>query len=291
MALWASGPARSTHVTWQGAFFGAVLGLLLTHSIWGLLVGALIGQIMGQGASHVRAASPRVAEVFFRHTFTLMGYVAKSDGRVSEAEIQAARLLMQELKLGAEQVAQAIEFFRVGKSPGFDAQGALHQVREACGSRRDLIRMFFELQFRAALLGNNAQGPAHSILAGMAGQLGISGLEFVHMEAMLRAQYQARTGGWSGGAGAGAGSGRRSQSRAGTYGRPANLDWAYQELEIPSTATNDEVRKAYRRQMNRHHPDKLVAKGLPESMAEMAKEKTQRIQEAYEAICAARGLK
>jgi DnaJ like chaperone protein len=42
------------------------------------------------------------------------------------------------------------------------------------------------------------------------------------------------------------------------------------------------VTKAYRRQMSRHHPDKLVANGLPESMAQVAKEKTQRIQEAYE---------
>ena len=280
--MWASVRAGSTRLTWQGAFFGAVLGLLLTHSIWGLLLGALIGQMLGQGAGHVRAASPRVAEVFFTHTFTLKGYVAKSDGRVSEAEIQAARLLMQELKLGPEQIAQAIELFRTGKTPGFDAQGALHEVREACGSRHDLIRMFFELQFRAALLGNGAQGPAHSILAGMAERLGLSGLEFVHMEAILRAQYQAR---------AGADSQSRSQSRGGAYTRPANLDWAYQELEIPVSASNEEVKKAYRRQMSRHHPDKLVANGLPESMAEVAKEKTQRIQEAYEAICAARSLK
>jgi len=269
---------------WQGAFFGAVLGLLLTHSIWGLLLGALIGQMLGQGAGQLRAASPRVADIFFHHTFTLMGYVAKSDGRVSESEIQAARQLMQELKLGPEQVSQAIELFRTGKSPGFDAELALREVREACGSRHDLIRMFFELQFRAALLGNGAQGPAHAILAGMANRLGLSGLEFVHMEAILRAQYQARAGG---------GSQSRSQSRGGPYARsrPADLDWAYQELEIPPSASNEEVKKAYRRQMSRHHPDKLVANGLPESMAEVAKEKTQRIQEAYEAICAARGLK
>ncbi len=266
---------------WQGALLGAVLGLLLTRSIWGLLLGALLGQVLGQGAGQVRAASPRVAEVFFRHTFTLMGYVAKSDGRVSESEIQAARLLMQELKLGPEQVSQAIGLFRTGKAPGFDAQAALREVRQACGSRRDLIRMFFELQFRAALLGNGAKGQAHSILAGMADQLGLSGLEFVHMEAILRAQYQAHSGSRS-----------RADSRAqDRWSRSGSLEWAYQELEIPATASNEEVKKAYRRQMSRHHPDKLVANGLPESMAEMAKEKTQRIQEAYEAICAARGIK
>ncbi len=72
-------------MSWQGAFLGGLLGLFLTHSIWGLIVGALIGQVLAQGATPGRAASPHVAEVFFRATFTLMGHIAKSDGRVSEA--------------------------------------------------------------------------------------------------------------------------------------------------------------------------------------------------------------
>ena len=62
------------------------------------------------------------------------------------------------------------------------------------------------------------------------------------------------------------------------------------ELEVYPKISDQEVVKAYRRQMSRHHPDKLVANGLPESMAQMAKEKTQRIQEAYEGIRAARGM-
>ena len=60
---------------------------------------------------------------------------------------------------------------------------------------------------------------------------------------------------------------------------------------IDAGSSDQEVTKAYRRQMSRHHPDKLVANGLPESMAQVAKEKTQRIQEAYEAIRAARGMR
>jgi DnaJ like chaperone protein len=262
-------------MTWTGAFVGAVFGLLLTHSVYGLLIGAIIGQMASTAAGAARggAATGAVSEVFFRATFMLMGHIAKSDGRVSESEIQAARHVMQELKLGADQVGDAIEFFRRGKSSGFEADRLLFEVREACGARHDLLRMFVELQMRAAILGNGAVGRAHTILARTAETLGLSGLEFVHMEAVLRAQYQSRS---------------RSNS---TYSRPSNLQSAYQELEVPSSATDGEVKKAYRRQMSRHHPDKLVANGLPESMAEVAKEKTQRIQEAYESICAARGIK
>jgi DnaJ like chaperone protein len=264
-------------MTWQGAFFGAVLGLFLTHNVYGMLLGAIIGQMLGTGMrGQQSSADPgTVSEVFFRATFTLMGHIAKSDGRISEAEIQAARQVMQDLKLGSDEVGYAIDFFRQGKAPGFDAERSLEELRRACGSQHHLMRMFVELQMRAAILGNGATGMAHTILARTAEQLGMSGLEFAHMEAVLRAQYQSR--------------GRRNRSSRESHSQPTNLDRAYQELEVPSSASDDQVKKAYRRQMSRHHPDKLVANGLPESMAEVAKEKTQRIQEAYESICAARG--
>jgi DnaJ like chaperone protein len=131
-----------------------------------------------------------------------------------------------------------------------------------------------ELQLRAALAGNGISPPARGILARLAERLGFSGLEFAYMEAAVRAR-QSRSG--SGHPGAGA--------------RADGLAECYAELEIAASASNAEVTKAYRRQMSRHHPDKLVANGLPESMAQMAKEKTQRIQEAYEGIRTARGMR
>ena len=68
------------------------------------------------------------------------------------------------------------------------------------------------------------------------------------------------------------------------------LKQAYGVLGISENATDQEVKKAYRRLMSQHHPDKLVAKGLPESMVKLATEKTQKIQRAYEWICKARGI-
>jgi DnaJ like chaperone protein len=42
--------------------------------------------------------------------------------------------------------------------------------------------------------------------------------------------------------------------------------------------------------MSRHHPDKLKANGLPDSMLEHAKERTQQIREAYEFLRERRGI-
>ena len=68
------------------------------------------------------------------------------------------------------------------------------------------------------------------------------------------------------------------------------MELAYKVLEVGPRASNDEVVKAYRRQLSRHHPDKLKANGLPESMIEHAKERTQQIIEAYELIKERRGI-
>jgi DnaJ like chaperone protein len=199
-----------------------------------------------------------------------MGHVAKSDGHVSEAEIGAARRLMAELRLGPAEINAAIACFHRGKAAGYDVDSSVEALRAACVMRHDLLRAFLELQLRAALAGNGMSSPGRIILTRAAAQLGMSGIEFAHMEAALRARQQGRS------------------------GRPAQespLAASYAELEISALASDPEVTKAYRRQMSRHHPDKLVANGLPESMAQVAKEKTQRIQEAYETIRAARGMR
>jgi DnaJ like chaperone protein len=271
-------------MAWKGKFFGALIGLAVTRNIWGAVMGAIIGHMFDQsvGSGYADGASAAVgggtvqasiSEVFFRTTFELMGHVAKSDGRVSEAEIDAARRLMQELRLGPNEINAAIACFRSGKSASYDANTGVEHLREACAMRHDLLRAFMELQLRAALAGNGISPPARIILVRVAERLGMSGLEFAYMEAALRSRHQGRSGQ----------NGRSSTEKP--------LSESYAELEVDASMNDQEITKAYRRQMSRHHPDKLVANGLPESMAQVAKEKTQRIQEAYEAIRLARGMK
>ena len=270
-------------MSWKGKFFGAAIGLMATRTVWGAVLGAIIGHmaddsgILG-GRPGVWRSSPgaaadslSISDEFFRTAFEIMGHVAKSDGRVSEAEIDAARRLMHELNLGTHDTALAIERFRAGKAAAYDASSSIERLREACGQRYDLLRAFVELQLRAALAGNGMSPPARAILTRVAERLGMSGLEFAYMEAALRA--------------------RQTHHAPAGPGAGDSLAECYAELEIDSNLTDQEVTKAYRRQMSRHHPDKLVANGLPESMAQMAKEKTQRIQEAYEGIRAARGMR
>ena len=267
---------------WIGKVAGALLGALTLGPI-GAALGVLLGhQFDEDGPAAFSGTAEELSAIgdrFFRATFRIMGYLAKADGRVSEQEIAAARAVMNDLRLNGAQVQEAIVCFTAGKSPGFDFAQEIAALRRACQGRRDLVRVFLEVQLRAALAGNNLEGPARPLMGWMANALGISGLEYAHIEAVARIQRgEFRAAG--GAAGAGAGRGARG-----------GLDEAYRVLESRAEASDAEIVKAYRRQLHRHHPDKLKANGLPESMLAHAKQRTQQIIEAYELIRERRGMR
>jgi DnaJ like chaperone protein len=269
---------------WTGKLVGAVLGYILTRRPMGVLVGMILGHLYDQWAARGRAG-PRadlaaVRETFFRAAFTIMGHVAKSDGRVSEQDIAAARRIFRQFNLGEADTRAAMQFYTQGKQPGFDAEAMLAELAAACRGREVVLRMFLEIQMRAALLGDGLAGATRATLQGIAARLGIGAVEFAHLEALLR--FQAHAGAWGPGAGPRGGS---------APGGRSTLDEAYETIGVAASASDAEVKRAYRRQMSENHPDKLVARGLPESMLEVAKQKTQAIQAAWERIREARGLR
>jgi DnaJ like chaperone protein len=264
---------------WTGKVFGGVVGMLV-GSVPGAAIGALLGHLFDEAtaAKELESEGPQVtatetAEQFFRSTFRIMGHVAKSDGRVSEQEIAAARGVMSSLRLDSMQVAVAIEEFTQGKQPSFDVNAEFARMRRAFAGRPDLVRTFIEIQVRAALAGNNLEGPARKYVKRVAHNLGMSEFEVAQIEAVLRLQR---------------GNFRRGQQHAANGAQ--QLANAYQVLEVAPTAGDEEIEKAYRRQLSRHHPDKLKANGLPESMLEHAKQRTQQIIEAWELIKERRGI-
>ena len=270
---------------WEGKIIGALIGAVIgglagrVAAPYLAAVGAMIGHGYDQsrerdaraGALGQGAPPGEVRELLFTTAFALMGYLAKIDGRVSEQEIGAAREVMRQMQLGSPDVQRAIVSFNRGKQPDYPVEAELARLCAACGPRHDLLRMLLEIELRAALAGNNLEGPVRGALKWIAQRLGFSGLELAGLEAVLRFQQ---------GLGSDA-----------PPARPARLGTAYEVLGITALASDDEVKMAYRRQMNDNHPDKLIARGLPESMQELAKQKTQRIREAYEIICEARGLR
>ena len=274
-------------VKWTGKVVGGLLGLITLGPL-GAAVGVALGhqfdEHSGNSTDNTRRLNSgenlaEIGERFFRTTFRLMGYLAKADGRVSEQEILAARGVMTELRLNAQQVQAAIQYFTEGKQGSIDPAAELGALRHVCQGRPELLRVFLEIQVRAAIGGNNMEGPVRELLTRVANNLGVSPLELAQIETVLRI----RTGAFHTG-------GRQGQSRGYGPSSTEQLDQAYKVLETTPGASKDEIVKAYRRQLSRHHPDKLKANGLPESMIEHAKQRTQLIIEAYELIRERRGI-
>lgn len=246
---------------WFGGPLGSVLGLLLGHQFdegWA-------GNVLKDG---LLSSGRRVQESFFRVTFEVMGHLAKVDGRVSEEEIQVARRIMHGMRLSPEAVRQAIEHFTNGKAGDFPLRQRLGELRSASRGHPTLARAFMEIQMQAAIGGGAIDPGKRRLLWESAQQLGIGRVELAQIEETIRT----RIGG---------------DTRPGALG----LDSAYRILGVARNADDAQVKTAYRRLMNQHHPDKLVSRGLPESMIEVAKQKTHEIRAAYERIKSERGIK
>jgi len=273
---------------WTGKLIGALLGYMLSRRPSGVLIGLILGHFYdlyaARGESGPRADPATVRATFFRTAFSVMGHVAKSDGRVSEQDIAAARRVFRQFNLGEADTRAAIECFTQGKDSGFDAAAALAELVRICRGRDGLLRMFLEIQMRAALMGDGMRGATGASLARVAQALGISALEFAHLETVLRLQAQGASYGYRAGPGSG-------PQPGGTAAGRDPLAEAYEVLDVPKAASDAEVKRSYRRLMSQNHPDKLVARGLPESMLEVAKQKTQAIQAAYERIRESRGMR
>jgi DnaJ like chaperone protein len=242
-----------------GAFFGPV----------GSLLGVIIGHQWDQSTSGRGGSVREISRLFFETTFEVMGQVAKVDGRVSEDEVRVARRIMQGMRLTDAQVQSAIEHFTRGKSPDYPLDARLTSLAEQLGNRSDLARAFVQIQLQSAIGAGNVGADKRQVLWRVASALGVSRAELAQIEALIRGFER----------------GGAAQSVA------QSLDAAYRVLGITPQASNDEVKTAYRRLMSQHHPDKLVSRGLPQSMVGVAEQKTHEVRTAYERIKTQRGFK
>jgi len=251
-----------------GGPLGAVLGAALGHKFDKGLEGLPAGGIEWDSGDR-----ERVQTAFFTATFTVMGRVAKADGRVTAEEIGLAEMVMSQMSLSPEMRQTAIRLFNQGKADDFPLDQVLEQFRQECHRRQTLVQMFLEIQLQAAYADGRMDAAEEALLLHICERLNISEFTFRRLEQMIRAERH--------------GAGRRQAAAP----QGLSLADAYAILDVKPGASDQEVKKAYRRLMSQHHPDKLVAKGLPEEMMKLAVQKTKEIRKAYELIKESRGMR
>lgn len=261
-------------------FYGKVIaGLigLLVGGVFGLCVGVIVGHFFDRGLANVaQLASPenlqRVQHRFAQTAYTLMGYMAKADGRVSEAEIAHAEAVFSQFRLNPDQRKQAINWFQQGARSDFNLQGEINTFMQECGGILPLRKSLLSLLLSVALADGELHHSERDAFKRIGGLLNIGELDIERFIRMAQAQSQFNR---HGGAG---------ETQSG-----GSLADAYAALGVDENATDADVKKAYRKLMSANHPDKLIAQGVPEHMVKLATEKSQDIQAAYERVKKSRG--
>ena len=258
-------------MAWWGKIVGGTFGFMLGGPL-GALLGASFGHrfdVASGADDYARLRPPegdqeRVQTAFFIATFAVMGHIAKADGRVTRDEIALAERVMSHMNLNAAQRRFAQDLFKQGRAADFAMDEVLAQFRRECHRRENLMQMFLEIQIQAALADGIIAAAEREILRRAARALGVTGARLDELINFIR--------------------GGESHGK----NEPVSLANAYKILGVKRDAPLSEVRKSYRRLLSQHHPDKLVSKGLPEEMVQLANEKTHEIRSAWERIKAAR---
>ncbi len=261
-----------------GKIIGALAGLAMRNP-WAALAGFILGHQFDRGfAERYRrfqrqgADISRVAEDFVKVLFQTMGHLAKIDGRVSEPEIRAARTVMHRLSLNPAQVRRAIGWFEEGKQVAFPLLKRVRELRQS-GARNAADRLtFVRLLLEVALAKEGLKKSERALIWKICSELSIGRVEFAQMEAMIRAQKGFK------------------HSPAGTVDA-ARVSQAYDTLGVSSQASNDDVKKAYRRLMNKNHPDKLSGSNPGADVIAEAQRRTLEIRRAYEMLRARRSIR
>ncbi len=258
---------------WPCTLAGAAVGALIAG-----LPGALAGALLGHGLDRYwnlrrwRDLPMRLRESrgnrFEFVLFLCLGRLAKAEGRVEKAHLQLAREIMEQYRLDEAARLLAMRSFNRGKEPGVRIEPLLRRL-----FRRDPVRAaeLMDCCWRMALI-NGALGQASRALLDQWSQLaGLGRADQQRMHQRHRA------------AGSQGSAGRQPVVNRNLTREAADL------LGVDVSAPPEIIKRAYRRQLSRHHPDKLVG-ASPQELAS-AGERVHAIQQAYERLKRFRGFR
>jgi len=243
-----------------------ILGLFFGHQVDRFLVARL--RSFELNSSFVG----RLPEEYLRPLFQTMGHLAKTDGRVSQAEIRAARTIMHRLGLGPAKVRNAINWFEDGKRTSFPLLQTVRHLRRVAARRPELRQLFVRLVLEVVLAKDRMHQQERALIWTICTEFDIGRVELAQLEAMIRAQKGFR------------------HSPAGDADAQ-RIRHAYATLGVDESATNDEVKKAYRRAMNKSHPDKIASSNPDEVVIAEAHKRTREVRGAYEMLKARRSIR
>lgn len=248
----------------KGKLIGAILGGLAAGP-WGAALGLAAGHIFDSAASVVSGAAKGNGTEAGRiplSLFSAISKLAKIDGQISEAEIDAIERIFKDLNFSSEMRSQAIDCFRRAKSDPHTFAEILPQLA-ADFSAPDAREAVFAILMRVAIADGYLKPEVENALRLAATALGVD---------------------WRGAYGGSHESGGGSHE-SGSYGSGGvELAEAYAVLGVAPAASDDEVKKVYRQKCKELHPDTLRSKGIGEFAIKAIQNELCRVNDAYALI-------
>lgn len=228
------------------------------------MIGSSIDRAHAYGIGGINPLSAgQRQKVFLDTVFILMGKLAKADGHISRDEVDHVEAFIKKMNMTAEHRQEAIEQFKKGSETNFDMTDTLNEFMSSCGHTLNLKQVLLMYLTVMALADGKVDESERNVLEQIALRLGYSRAEFKRILDMVLNQAHF------------------------SQGQPdpkSALEDAYKALGVSADSSDQEVKRAYRKLMSQHHPDKLIGQGVPEDMIKVATEQAQEIQLAYDLI-------
>ncbi len=268
----------------MGILIGAILGYKV-GGYFGMILLGFVGHWIESlvNGTKTQGNKKAVQQAYFNALFLTMGRLAKVDGRVSQEEIARAENIIQHMQLSSEMRCHAIELFNQGKQ-GDTWHRALRQFGLLARRSLSLRQIFLEMLIDVAEADGQISKSENQFLAKVCQLIGYPihlfeamarmrgmGAQFDPFSGRQRSQYQQHN---------------NQQRYHQNSSAPTN---PYAVLGVNPSDSKVVIRKAYKKLMSQHHPDKLVAKGLPPEMMKVAEEKAKQVQLAWETIKDSKG--
>lgn len=244
-----------------GKIIGGVAGFAIGGPI-GALIGVVAGHSFDSSREAVRVRKTGIDEskaVFLVGVIALAAKMAKADGVVERQEVGILRAMLREADAAHPETARIYNEARAS-AEGYEAYA--RQLEEQFRYRKAVLAEALDILWAVAMVDGRLHPAEERMLHDIAVIFGLS--EFV--ERMIRARHRAQ----------------RSERRS------VNQD--YEVLGLKPSVSDEKLRKAYRKLVREHHPDRLVAQGMAEEFVEQANERLAVINAAYDRIAKQRGL-
>ena len=263
---------------WFGTLIGSSLGFMFGGPL-GAIGGAALGHVLlDRRSTHTSTRQYNSHETrqagYFVALFSLMGKIASADGHISTSEKQVVKQFIAQSQMNSAQGEYALRIFEEAAHSSHTIKDLINQfyLLTAGQSQYHLNFMDFLVRIAAAdgTVDANETRVLHQIAAGL--YIGDENFRIILNRATTNRQH-----------------GNKQYSQ--TAPHTDTLHNAYNTLGCTPQSSEDDIRTAYRSLAAAYHPDKIIAKDLPEEFTELANKKFQDIQTAYERVKEARNIR